>query len=307
MLPIPENSRIVSEVNVGAGKMTILIDRLAIIGVGLIGGSLARALRDAGVVRSVVGIGRSLANLEEALSLGICDEITQDALEGVRGADMVFISVPVCSIPSVVAEIAPVLAAGCIVTDGGSVKTAIVRECEALMPSGCHFVGGHPIAGTEHSGAAASFAALYRGKRCILTPTEHTNHAALEAVASIWRLTGAEVCSMEPGHHDRIFAEISHLPHAVAYALVHAVGTADVEGENVLSYTAGGFKDFTRIASSDPVMWRDIALMNREALLASIDGFSASLAELRRRIDSCDKEGLTDFFTTAKKFRDGII
>ena len=284
-----------------------MIDRLAIIGVGLIGGSLARALREAGGVGSVVGIGRSRANLEDALSLGICDEVTQDALAGVRGADMVFISVPVCAIPAVVAEIAPALALGCIVTDGGSVKAAIVRECEALMPAGCHFVGGHPIAGTEHSGAASSFAALYRGKRCILTPAKQTNPAALETVARMWRLTGADVCSMEPGHHDRIFAEISHLPHAVAYALVHAVGTADVEGENVLSYTAGGFKDFTRIASSDPAMWRDIALMNREALLASIDGFAASLTELRRRIDTSDQGGLTEFFTIAKQFRDGII
>ncbi|MFZ4858872.1 MAG: prephenate dehydrogenase [Desulfuromonadaceae bacterium] len=287
--------------------MTMMINRLAIIGVGLIGGSLARALREAGAVGTVVGIGRSRANLDEALSLGICDEVTQDVLKGVEGADMVFISVPVCAIPAVVAGIAPALAPGCIVTDGGSVKAAIVLECEALMPAGCHFVGGHPIAGTEHSGAAASFATLYRGKRCILTPTERTDHAALATVDRIWRLTGAEVCAMEPGHHDRIFAEISHLPHMAAYALVHAVGTADVEGENVLSYTAGGFRDFTRIASSDPVMWRDIALMNREALLASIDGFSSSLAELRRRIDCGDQAGLTDFFTIAKQFRDGII
>ena len=287
--------------------MTVLINRLAIIGVGLIGGSLARALREAGAVGTVVGIGRSRANLDEALSLGICDEVTQDVITGVEGADMVFISVPVCAIPAVVAEIAPALAPGCIVTDGGSVKAAIVRECEALMPAGCHFVGGHPIAGTEHSGAAASFASLYRGKRCILTPTERTDPDALATVDRIWRLTGAEVCAMEPGHHDRIFAEISHLPHMAAYALVHAVGTADVEGENVLSYTAGGFRDFTRIASSDPVMWRDIALMNREALLASIDGFSCSLAELRRRIDCGDQAGLTDFFTIAKQFRDGII
>jgi prephenate dehydrogenase len=287
--------------------MTIMINRLAIIGVGLIGGSLARALREAGAVESVVGIGRSRANLEEALALGICDEITQDVRKGVAGADMVFISVPVCAIPAVVAEIAPALAPGCIVTDGGSVKTAIVCECEALMPSGCHFVGGHPIAGTEHSGAAASFATLYRGKRCILTPTERTDRTALATVDHLWRLTGAEVCSMEPGHHDRIFAEISHLPHMAAYALVHAVGTADVEGENVLSYTAGGFRDFTRIASSDPAMWRDIALMNRDALLASVDGFSASLAELRSRIEKSDEAGLTEFFTTAKRFRDGIV
>ena len=287
--------------------MSMIIERLAIIGVGLIGGSLARALREAGAVKTVVGIGRSQVNLEEALSLGICDEITQDVVEGVRGADLVFISVPVCAIPAVVREIAPFLAPGCVVTDGGSVKTAIVRESDALMPAGSYFVGGHPIAGTEHSGAAASFATLYRGKRCILTPTEHTNKIALELVARLWRLTGADVCFMEPGHHDRIFAEISHLPHAVAYALVHAVGTADVEGENVLSYTAGGFRDFTRIASSDPAMWRDIALMNREALMKSIDGFSASLADLRQRIDCGDAAGLSEFFTTAKQFRDGIV
>ncbi len=287
--------------------MSVTIKRLAIIGVGLIGGSLARALREAGAVKSVVGIGRSRNNLEEALSLGICDEITQDMAEGVRGADVVFISVPVCAIPGVVAEIASALAPGCIVTDGGSVKTGIVGECEALMPSGCFFVGGHPIAGTEHTGAAASFATLYQGRRCILTPTERTEAAVLEMVAHMWRLAGADVCFMEPGHHDRIFAEISHLPHMAAYALVHAVGTADVEGENVLSYTAGGFRDFTRIASSDPAMWRDIDLMNRNALLQSIDGFSASMAELRRRIEAGDGAGLSTFFTIAKQFRDGIV
>ena len=287
--------------------MSVMIERLAIIGVGLIGGSLARALRGAGAVKSVVGIGRSRPNLEEALSLGICDEITQDPASGVRGADLVFISVPVCAIPGVVAEIAPFLAPGCIVTDGGSVKAAIVGECEALMPSGRFFVGGHPIAGTEYTGAAASFATLYHGRRCILTPTERTDAASLDLVARLWRLAGADVCIMEPGHHDRIFAEISHLPHMAAYALVHAVGTADVEGENVLSYTAGGFRDFTRIASSDPAMWRDIALMNRNALLHSIDGFSASMAELRRRIEAGDGAGLSTFFTTAKQFRDGIV
>lgn len=287
--------------------MSVLIDRLAIIGVGLIGGSFARALREAGAVKTVVGIGRSRANLEEALSLGIVDEITHDAADGVRGAGLVFISTPVCSISSVVAEIAPALSSGCIVTDGGSVKAGIVNECEPLMPPGCFFVGGHPIAGTEHSGAAASFATLYNGRRCIITPTEQTDPAALELVTRLWQISGAVVCRMEPGHHDRIFAEISHLPHMVAYALVHAVGTADVEGENVLSYTAGGFRDFTRIASSDPVMWRDIAMMNRQALLKSIDGFSKSLDELRRYIDRSEPEQIAEFFTIAKQFRDGIL
>lgn len=283
------------------------VKRLAVIGVGLIGGSFARALRAAGMVESVVGIGRDRRNLEEALELGIVDQISQDSVEGVKDADMVFISVPVCAISSVVATIAPSLSPGCIVTDGGSVKEAIVEACESLMPEGCHFVGGHPIAGTEHSGAAASFATLYNGKRCILTPTQNTHQQSLDLVSTLWQKTGAVVCRMDAAHHDRIFAEISHLPHMVAYSLVHAVGTADVEGENVLSYTAGGFRDFTRIASSDPVMWRDIAVMNRTALLRSIDGFSASLAELRQMVEKSDAKGMAEFFTIAKKFRDQIV
>lgn len=283
------------------------VERLVIIGVGLIGGSFARALREAGAVGTVIGVGRDKSNLDDALRLGIVHEISQDAAQAVKGADMVFISVPVCSIPSVVKTISPSLSSGCIVTDGGSVKAAIVEACEQLMPEGCYFVGGHPIAGTEHSGAASSFATLYNGKRCILTPTDRTDESALQLVSSLWQLCGAVVCEMDASHHDRIFAEISHLPHIIAYSLVHAVGTADVEGENVLSYTAGGFRDFTRIASSDPAMWRDIATMNRSALLKSIDGFSANLAELRRMIDSGDADGMADFFTIAKRFRDGIL
>jgi prephenate dehydrogenase len=285
----------------------VIIERLTIVGTGLIGGSLARALRGAGAVTTIVGCDADPHNLLQALELGIVNEIAADVASAVRGAQVVFISVPVCAITGVVREMAPYLAPGCIVTDGGSVKAALVGECEALMPPGCSFLGGHPIAGTEHSGPAASFAALYNGKRCILTPTDNTDAAAFDTVSRLWQAAGADVCCMEPGHHDRIFAEISHLPHVVAYALVHAVGTADVEGENVLSYTAGGFRDFTRIASSDPAMWRDISLMNREALLASIDGFSRSLAELRSRIESGDPQGLVEFFTIAKQFRDGIV
>lgn len=284
----------------------MIIKRLTVIGVGLIGGSFALALRRAGVVGRIIGVDTDAENLARALSLGIVDETAADAVSGVSGADVVFISVPVCAISAVVRNISAALPAGCIVTDGGSVKEAVVNQCDALMPPGCRFVGGHPIAGTEHSGAAAAFPDLFKGKRCVLTPGANADPAAFEIVSRLWTAAGADVCRMESGHHDRIFAEISHLPHAIAYTLVHAVGTADVEGENVLSYSAGGFRDFTRIASSDPVMWRDIALMNREALLASIDGFSASLAELRSRIDNGDQAGLTEFFTTAKKFRDGI-
>lgn len=285
----------------------MIIKQLTVIGVGLIGGSFAMALRRAGVVGRIVGVDTDADNLAKALSLGIVDEIATDTLSGVSGADVVFVSVPVCAIAAVVRNISASLPPGCIVTDGGSVKTAVVSQCDALMPAGCRFVGGHPIAGTEHSGAGAAFPELFTGKRCVLTPGLSADLDAIATVSRLWTAAGAAVCSMDPGHHDRIFAEISHLPHAVAYALVHAVGTADVEGENVLSYSAGGFRDFTRIASSDPAMWRDISLMNREAMLASIDGFSASLAELRRRIDCSDQAGLAEFFTTAKQFRDGIV
>jgi prephenate dehydrogenase len=264
-------------------------------------------MRAAGVVNAITGWDADRQNLATALELGIVDRIADSVAEAVRDAQVIFISVPVCAIPNVVREIAPFLSPGCIVTDGGSVKAALLQECEGLMPPGCCFLGGHPIAGTEHSGAAASFATLYQGRRCILTPTETTDAGAYDTVARLWEAAGAQVCSMEAGRHDRIFAEISHLPHVVAYALVHAVGTADVEGENVLSYTAGGFRDFTRIASSDPAMWRDISLMNRDALLNSIDGFSRSLAELRGRIEQSDQEGLAEFFTIAKRFRDGIV
>lgn len=286
--------------------MPQIINRLAVIGTGLIGGSFARALREAGAVKTIIGIDSDNANLEKALELGIVDETFCDAGQGVSRADLVFIAVPVCSIVAVVKSIATALPHGCIVSDGGSVKAAIINQCEALMPTGCHFVGGHPIAGTENSGATAAFATLYSGKRCILTPTANTSPAALETVTRLWSAAGANVTTMEPEHHDRIFAEISHLPHMVAYSLVHAVGSADAEGENVLSFSAGGFRDFTRIASSDPVMWRDIALMNREAILNSIAGFSASLEELRHKIENGDGQGLADFFTTAKNFRDGI-
>lgn len=286
---------------------TVIIDRMTVIGVGLIGGSFARALRAAGAVGTVTGWDADPDNLAAAGELGVVDRVAASLADAVSDAQVVFVSVPVCAIPGVVREIAPYLRPGCVVTDGGSVKAALLAECEGVMPPGCCFLGGHPIAGTEHSGAAASFATLYQGRRCILTPTDATDAAAYDMVARLWQAAGAQVCSMEAGRHDRIFAEISHLPHVVAYALVHAVGTADVEGENVLSYTAGGFRDFTRIASSDPAMWRDISLMNRNALLASIDGFSRSLAELRDRIDRSDAGGLAEFFTIAKQFRDGIV
>ncbi len=284
-----------------------LFKKMAVIGVGLIGGSLARILREKGAVREVVGIGRGEANLRRGVELGVLDSYTTDAREGVAGADLVFVATPVCTIPKLVAEIAPFLSPGCIVTDGGSVKEYVVAACEPLMPPGTFFVGGHPIAGTEHSGVEASFSTLYQGKRCIVTPTANTDAAALEKVVELWKTAGSSVPLMDPVQHDRVVAAISHLPHMVAYSLVNAVDGYDRFGGDLLSFSAGGFRDFTRIASSDPVMWRDIALTNREAILETMDFFSGYLEKLRGLVAAEDAEGLHAFFLNSKQKRDAIL
>lgn len=281
--------------------------KMAVIGVGLIGGSLARILREKGAVGEVVGIGRGEANLKKGVELGVLDSYTTIAAEGVKGADLVFIATPVCTIPKVVAEIAPHLAPGCIVTDGGSVKEFVVAACEPLMPEGTYFVGGHPIAGTEHSGVEASFSTLYQGRRCIVTPTDKTDKAALEKVVELWKVAGSNVPLMDPVQHDLVVAAISHLPHMVAYSLVNAVDGYDRFGGDLLSFSAGGFRDFTRIASSDPVMWRDIALTNREAILEMMDFFSGYLDKLRTLVAAEDAQGLEAFFLNSKQKRDAIL
>jgi prephenate dehydrogenase len=284
-----------------------LIERLAIIGVGLIGGSLAQALRDKGEVGEVVGIGRGEVNLRKAVELGVIDRYTTDPREGVAGADLVFLATPVCSIAALVELIAPALAAGCIVTDGGSVKEDIVASCERLMPAATHFVGGHPIAGTEHSGVEASFATLFQGRRCILTPTGQTDGEALQKVSRMWEIAGSEVIMMDVVKHDRVVAAISHLPHMVAYSLVNAVEGYDRFDESILRYSAGGFRDFTRIASSDPEMWRDIALMNRDAVLEMMDLFAGYFGRLRSLVEQGDGDGMRRFFAESKEIRDAIL
>ena len=285
----------------------VYFKKMAVIGVGLIGGSLARILREKGAVGEVVGIGRGEANLKRGVELGVLDSYTMDACEGVAGADLVFVATPVCSIPKVVAEIAPFLSPGCIVTDGGSVKEFVVAACEPLMPQGTFFVGGHPIAGTEHSGVEASFSTLYQGKRCIVTPSANTDAAALEKVVELWKIAGSSVPLMDPVQHDLVVAAISHLPHMVAYSLVNAVDGYDRFGGDLLSFSAGGFRDFTRIASSDPVMWRDIALTNREAILEMMDFFSGYLEKLRGLVEAEDAEGLQSLFLNSKQKRDAIL
>jgi prephenate dehydrogenase len=284
-----------------------LVKRMAVIGVGLIGGSFARILRQKGAVEEVIGVGRGEANLRRGVELGVLDRYSLDLKEGVRGADLVFVATPVCSIPSVVAEIAPVLAPGCIVTDGGSVKEFVVKACEPLMPEGTFFVGGHPIAGTEHSGVEASFATLYQGKRCIVTPTENTDPVALAKVIELWETAGSTVPLMDPVQHDRVVAAISHLPHMVAYSLVNAVDGYDRFGGDLLAFSAGGFRDFTRIASSDPVMWRDIALTNKDAIIEMMDFFSGYLGQLRGLVEKEDAAGLESFFLNSKQKRDAIL
>ena len=285
---------------------TVLIPRLTVIGVGLIGGSLALALKQAGAVGEVVGCGRGRPNLEKALELGIIDRYARDPAEAVAGADLVFLATPVRTFAGLVRELLPGLRPGAVLTDGGSVKEAVAAAVEPLLPEEIQFVPGHPIAGTENSGAEAAFATLYRGRRCILTPTERTTPGALQLVEEMWRQAGSDVVRMSLRKHDRVLAAISHLPHMVAYALVNAVGSYDHYEENILEYSAGGFRDFTRIASSDPTMWRDIALTNADALLEMVEQFEGFLGELKADIAAGNGEKMFEFFLHSKQLRDAI-
>jgi len=285
----------------------IHIDRLAVVGVGLIGGSLALALKEAGAVGHVVGIGRGLPNLETARRLGVVDSFTRDLTEGVVDADVIFLATPVQALGTVAAQAMPHLKPGAIITDGGSVKQAVIDAIEPHLRDDVHFVPGHPIAGTENSGAEAAFASLYRDRRCILTPTAKTDPHALDIIRRMWQLVGSRVVTMPVDKHDRVLAAISHLPHMVAYALVNAVGSYDRYDENILEYSAGGFRDFTRIASSDPTMWRDIALTNREALLEMMQQFETIFAELKEDIKVGSGERLFEFFRRSKQSRDEIL
>ena len=283
------------------------IDKLAVVGVGLIGGSLALALKEAGAVGHVVGIGRGLPNLETALRLGVVDSYTLDLAEGVADADVIFLATPVQALGTVAGQAMPHLKAGAIITDGGSVKQAVIDAIEPHLRDDVHFVPGHPIAGTENSGAEAAFATLYRDRRCILTPTGKTASEALDCMQRMWQLVGSQVVIMDVEKHDRVLAAISHLPHMVAYALVNAVGSYDRYNENILEYSAGGFRDFTRIASSDPTMWRDIAMTNREALIEMMEQFETFFAELKEDVAIGSGERLFEFFRRSKESRDEIL
>ena len=281
--------------------------RVAIIGLGLIGGSLGGALKRQGLADTVVAGSRSQRTLERGLALGVVDEIHQDPAEAVRDADLVFLAVPVSAMETVMQTLAPALADDAIVTDGGSVKQAVIAAAErSLGPHFARFVPAHPIAGKESSGVDAADAELYRDHRVILAPTDATEAQALERVRALWQALGARVLTMAPAEHDRVLAETSHLPHLLAFSLVDTLARQGDSSE-IFRYAAGGFRDFTRIASSDPVMWHDIFRENRDAVLNAVDLFRSGLEEFRAAVDSDDSEAMLAAMTRANTAREHFL
>ncbi|HRE54731.1 MAG TPA: prephenate dehydrogenase/arogenate dehydrogenase family protein [Candidatus Competibacter sp.] len=283
-----------------------LIRRLCVIGVGLIGGSLARALREKGEVAEVVGCGRNQDNLRAAVELGVVDRYDTDPARAVADADMVVVAVPLGAIEPVVRAIVSHLAAEAVITDVGSAKGSVVADIERIygrIPA--NFVPGHPIAGTEKSGVEASFATLFQKRRVILTPLAETAASAHQRVKRMWELTGAEVIDMGVRHHDAVLAATSHLPHMLAYTLVDTLARLDDRAE-IFRYAAGGFRDFSRIASSDPKMWHDICVANREQLLEMIALFGADLERLAAAIRNDDRAAILNTFERAKRARDNL-
>lgn len=285
-----------------------LYERVAIIGVGLIGSSLARALRRHGLAREIVGCVRSAESRAKLMKLGIADRAPASPAETVQGADLVVLATPVGTYEEIGRAIASHLAPGAVVTDVGSVKQAVIRDVGPFIPGGVHFIPGHPIAGTEHSGPEAGFAELFEDRWCILTPPPGTDQQALATLAEMWRRCGATVAMMEPHHHDRVLAMTSHLPHLIAYTIVSTA--SDVEQtlkDEVAKFSAGGFRDFTRIAASDPVMWRDIFLNNREAVLEMLQRFTEDLTALQRAIRWGEGEVLESMFQRTRAIRREVL
>ena len=283
-----------------------MINKLTIIGIGLIGGSLARALRDAGYVREIIGYGRSIGNLQQAMELGVIDRAEVSLPDAVRGADMIVLAVPVGNMAEILNVLGPVLPDNSVVTDVGSVKGSVIATARpALGARFAHFVPGHPIAGTEQSGVAASLPDLFQRRRVILTPEPETDSKALARVRAMWEAAGAEVAMLLAADHDRILAVSSHLPHVLAYCLMDMVVRHD-DHRAILENSTGGFRDTTRIAASDPVMWRDICLANRDALLDALRQYHADLGAFVEAVERGDGKWLCETFTRAKHARDGL-
>jgi prephenate dehydrogenase len=284
-----------------------VINKLVIFGVGLIGGSLALALREANYCKEIVGCGRNAAQLQKAIDLGVIDSYSLDPQAAVQGADVVLLSVPMGAMQAILEQIKDALPANCILTDAGSTKGSVVDQVNAVMGLDyTQFVPGHPVAGREKSGVEAAVVDLYEGRRVILTPDQHTNPCAVEVVAAMWEVTGALVEQMPVEMHDQVLAATSHLPHVLAFSLVDTLLNMPQQ-EDILRYAAGGFRDFTRIASSDPVMWRDICLYNKTAILDMIQALQSNLTEFAGLIDEQNGEALYQRMTKAKQARDNYI
>ena len=283
----------------------MIVEKLAVVGVGLIGGSFAAALKQAGAVREVLGVGRNPASLEAALAGGLIDRAAGWAEAG--QADCILLALPVGETEAVLGQLAPYLKAGTVVTDAGSTKLNVVAAARAALGSRfADFVPGHPIAGSEQCGPGAARADLYRGKRVVLTPQADTHADAVATVRLLWEAAGAQVETLDAAQHDRVFAAVSHLPHLAAFALVDELAQR-ADGDTCFRFAASGFRDFTRIAGSSPEMWRDIALANREALLAELDAYLASLQALRQAVDAGDADALMKTFSRARNARENWI
>lgn len=279
------------------------INKLVVIGVGLIGGSFALALKRAGMVRQVVGVGRSRKNLKDALRLGVIDKAETDAAHAVAGADLVLVGAPVGQMPGIFARIAPFLSPQTVVTDAGSTKQDVIKAARKHL--GAHypmFVPAHPIAGTEHSGAAAAFPELFRDRNLILLPQKETKAAAVRLVRSAWAACGANIVRLDAAEHDEIFGAVSHLPHVVAFALVNLLGQRR-DAKRLLGFSGGGLRDTVRIAGSSPEMWRDICVANRGALVPLLDGYISELEAARASLAAGDGDALESMFSAAQQAR----
>lgn len=282
-------------------------NKVTIVGVGLIGGSLALAARNKGIFKNIVGVGRNPANLKKAKKLKVVDDFTHNLEEGVKDAELVIIATPAREILPIMKKILPTLKKGTIITDVGSVKAEIIRETDKLPLSEIFFVGSHPIAGTENSGVEAAFPELFEERKCILTPSKKTNSSALEKVKDLWVAVGSEVVFMNSDEHDQVLGAVSHLPHMIAFALVNFLYDIMGSDENIFKLSGGGLKDFTRIAASHPIMWENIALMNKNNLVTLIDGFQKALENLKELVKTEKSEELVEQFQKARSIRRELI
>ena len=287
---------------------SVIYERVALIGLGLIGSSLSHVMRREKLTQHIAGYSRSAATRGTAKRLGLVDEMHDSAAACVRDADLVILCIPVGAYGKMAQEIGPHLKTGATVSDVGSVKSAVVRDVGPHMPEHVHFIPGHPVAGTEHSGPESGFAELFTNRWCILTPLPGSDEAAVSRLEKFWRACGSNVERMDPAHHDVVLAITSHLPHLIAYNIVAtAADIEEVTNSEVIKFSAGGFRDFTRIAASDPTMWRDVFLNNKDAVLETLGRFSEDLSVLQRAIRWGDGDTLFNLFTRSREIRRSII